>query len=293
MAVDADLSGAGYPDTATRAGVRQPPRNRLVGALVVVPAGGLATLAWLGQAHHWGVTPLAIGVFVVQLVLALAWIAALDTRGGLGAFVIGGLAAAITDAFIAAYPHEGLRVMAAVAGLGIVAALLQQLLRRPRPEVVNALAASTSLILLELAAASPLALRAVISRSGYAVAAGMFGVAAAAVVARALDVVVRRPAAAPASSRGALGIVAGVVAAGAVGALWADHFRLAVPGVWIGVRIAVVAAVLGLIGDLTVDVAAAADLEDRPRSALVPLTLLLPVVLAGPAIYVAARYLLG
>lgn len=287
--VAADMTATGAPAAPDPPA----PRNRMAGGLVVVSAGGLAGLAYLGQVQHWGVTPLAAGVFVVQVLFALAWVAALDTRGSLGAVLIGTAAAGTADAVIAAYPHEGLRVMAAVAGISIVIALLQQLLRRPRPEVVAALAATTSLILLQLAAASMLALRAVIAEPGYAVATGLFGVAAAALVARVVDLIVRRPPAAPASSRGMLGLVLGVAAGGAAGALWASHIRLPVPGAWIGVRIALVAAVLGLIADLTVDVAGAARIDERARSALAPLAVLLPVVLAGPAIYVAGRYLLG
>jgi hypothetical protein len=296
--VSVDLTGA-----ATGAATTDPPpgpqrvapgpRNRLAGALVVVPAGGLAGLAYLGQTHHWGVAPLAAGLFAVQVLLALAWLAALEARGSLGAFVIGVVAAGTADAVIAAYRDGGLRVLAAVGGVGLVVSLLQQLLRRPRPEVVAAISATTSLVLLELCAASLLALRPVVARPGYAVAAGLFGIAAAALVARAVDVVLPRPVAVPGGSRGLVGLVVGVVAAGAAGWAWAQHVRLPVPGGWIGVRIAVIAAVIGLVADLTVDLAGAVRMGDRPRSALVPLTLLLPVVLAGPAIYVAARYLLG
>jgi len=296
VAVQADVDAAAdapVADQSARPAGPPAPRNRVAGALVVVSAGGLAGLAYLGQVHGWGLTPLAAGLFVVQAVFALAWVAALDTRGSRGAVLIGVAAAATADAVIAAYPHQGLHVIAAVAGIGLVLALLQQLLRRPRPDVVAALAATTSLILLVLAGASLLALRAVIARSGYAVATGLFGVVAAGLVARLVDAVVRRPPAAPASSRGLLGLLAGVAAAGAAGAEWVTHFHLPVPGAWIGVRIAIVAAVLGLVADLTIDLAGAARLDDRARSALAPLAVLLPVLLAGPAIYVAGRYLLG
>lgn len=269
------------------------PGHRIAGLLAAVPAGGLAGLAFLGQSHHWGVTPLAAGMFALQLVLALAWLAALDAPGSLGAFLLGAGAAGTADAVIAAYPRQGLHVIAAVAGVGIVLSLVQQLVRRPRPHVVVALGATTSLIVLELAGSSVLALRAVIARPGSAIAAGLFGVAAALLGARLVDFALHRPRATPASSRGVPGLLVGIAAAGGVGALWADHFRLAVPGDWIGARIGIVAAVLALVGDLTVDVAGAVDLDERPRSALAPLTLVLPTILAGPVIYVAARYLLG
>ena len=268
-------------------------RNRLVGTLLAVFAGGLGGLAYLGDARHWGVVPLAAGLFVVQTVLALAWPAALDTRGQTGSFLIGVGASAVSDSLLAAQRSQGLRLVAAVGGLSLLAGLFQQLLRRPRPAVIGSLAATLSLVVLELATASPLALRSVVARPGDAIAAGMFGLAAAALAGRFGDLVVRRPALAPHSSRGTLGTALAIAAAAVAGAAWGND-RLPLRGQTIGLRVAVVAAVIGIVADLALDVAAdAADLDERAGTAMIPLTVVLPIALAGPAIYVAARYLLG
>ncbi len=273
--------------------IRQPPRNRLVGLSLAVVAAGLAALADLGAAHHWGATPLAIGLFLVQAVLALAWSAALDVRGSGGVVVLGVASAGVTDGLLASDVHQGLGIMAAVGGVGLVLGLLHQLRRRPRPGVAASLAGTGSLILLELCAASPLALRTVIPRSSDAIVAGLFGVAAVALVGRAADFVVRRPALAPGSSRGLIGTWVGIAAAAAAGGLWGQN-HLPFGGVGVGVRIAVITAVLAVVADLAIDIAGADDgLDDRPRAALTPLVILLPIAMAGPALYVASRYLLS
>jgi len=62
-----------------------------------------------------------------------------------------------------------------------------------------------------------------------------------------------------------------------------------------GVRMAIVTALIALLADLAVDavLSTAPPDEERSVAALTPLGMLLPVVLAGPAAYVAGRILLG
>jgi hypothetical protein len=66
-------------------------------------------------------------------------------------------------------------------------------------------------------------------------------------------------------------------------------------GAGIGLRVAVIAAVLALIADVAVDavLTQAPPPDERRLSALTPLGVLLPVVLAGPVAYVTGRILLG
>lgn len=278
-------------DTASATGVtpvRSVAERRVAAAGLV-----LAVLAAaLGGLAHLGETQLAVGTFAVQIVLALAWTAALDARGSAGVVLLGVLAAGVADGVLAGDSALRLGAMAAIGGVGLVAGLLHQLARRPRPGVVASLGAAGSLILLELALSSPLALRAVIPTAADAVAAGMFGVAAAALVGRLADLIVRRPPIAPYSGRGLVGTILGLAAAAAVGALW-GHDRLGGAGTGVGGRIAVIAAVLAVVGDVAVDLARSAETDDRVRSALAPLAASFPLALAGPAVYVAARYLLG
>ncbi len=124
-------------------------------------------------------------------------------------------------------------------------------------------------------------------------ACALLGVGVALAVGRVVDAGLPRPAVVPGSRRGLAGLVAGLAAAAAVG--WAYGQGAGVLGVDRGLRLALVAALIAVIADLAVDavLTAAPPADARAASALPPLTILLPVVLAGPAAYVAGRILLG
>ncbi|MDQ1699724.1 MAG: hypothetical protein QOG34_1587, partial [Frankiaceae bacterium] len=99
-----------------------------------VVAAGLAGLALVG-------TPvLGAGVFAVQVVVALAWLAALDTRGSLGAFAITIAAAGTMDAIIGATEGPSIGQAAPVVAIALAVSLLHQLSRRPRPGATLSLA---------------------------------------------------------------------------------------------------------------------------------------------------------
>lgn len=262
-------------------------RNRLAAIVAAVIAGAVGGLA------QWGEGPLAAGLFVVQVVLTLAWVAALDSRGSLGSVLLGLTAAGVADGWTASDPTGGLLPLLVVTGLALLAGLAQQLWRRPRPGVIPSLAATGSLVVIVTAAATVLGLPAVTRHAGDCVTAGMFGLAAALLGSRLIDLGIRRPPIAVASSRGLPGAVIGIGLAAAAGAGWGSSAGLPFGGAGVGARIAVVTAVVGLVADAAVDVAAAGRLDARVRSALVPLTALLPAALAGPGVFVAARALLG
>ncbi|MBV9098998.1 MAG: Gfo/Idh/MocA family oxidoreductase, partial [Frankiaceae bacterium] len=119
------------------------------------------------------------------------------------------------------------------------------------------------------------------------------GAGVALAVGRLADLATTRPAVAPGSRRGLLGVVAGIAAAVGVGAAYGSGASELGSGV--GLRLAVIAAVLAVIADIAVDavLAQAPPPDERRLSALTPLGVLLPVVLAGPVAYVAGRILLG
>lgn len=256
----------------------------LAAGVVAAILAGLALVA----------TPLlGAGVFVVQVVVALAWLAALDARGSLGAFAIAVAAAGTMDAVVAASGSGPMIGEAApVVGIAFAVSLLHQLSRRPRPGATLSLAGTMSALGFGLCAASYLAIGG--ERGGdEAAAAALLGAGVALAIGRLADLVTTRPAVAPGSRRGLLGVVAGVLAAVAVGAAYgsgADQL-----GTGIGLRLAVIAAVLAVIADIAVDavLAQAPPPDERRLSALTPLGVLLPVVLAGPVAYVAGRILLG
>jgi hypothetical protein len=249
-------------------------------------AAGLAGLALLGT------VPLGIGLFVVQVVLTLAWLAALDARGAGGALVLVVLSAATADALVAASDEPNIGQATGVIGILFVFSLLFQLARRPRLQVTLSLAATLSGGLFAVAGSAYLALMPE-GAGDEVVAAALFGLGAALVVGRLTDVVLPHPAVAPGTVRGLAGVVAGLVAAAGVGWLYGSGAGLIDAGR--AVRISLAAAVLAVAADLAIAgvLQAAPPAEQRARSALPPLGILLPIVIPGPAAYVAGRILLG
>jgi len=263
------------------------------GVAVVGPGvvAGVAAAALAGLALA-GTPALAAGLFCVQVVMSLAWLASLGVKGSLGAFGIAVAAAAAIDIVLALADSPDIGDAAPVAGIALLIALSHQLARRPRRAVTLSLAGTMSAVALAVCAASYIALLA--EGSGdLADTAALLGVGAALVVARLLDLAVVTPSAFPGSRRGAVGIGAGAAAALAVGAAYGSANSAL--GTGVGLRLAVIAAALALISDVAVDavLTQAPPPDERRLSALTPLGVLLPVVLAGPVAYVTGRILLG
>lgn len=247
-----------------------------------------AVLAVLAVA---GIAGVAAGIFALQVVVSLAWLAALDAKGSVGAFAIAVLTAGVVDVAVALGDDPDVGRAAPAAGIAFLASLVHQLARRPRRGLTVSLAGTMSAVAFTLCSSSYVAL--VHAEFGaQAVAAGLLGVASALFVARLVDLVTVRPGVYPGSRRGVIGAVVGVAAAAAVGAAWGGRAGGINTGV--GVRMAVIGALLALIADLAVDavLTQAPPKDERRLSALTPLGVLLPVVLAGPVVYVAGRILL-
>jgi sulfur-carrier protein len=258
----------------------------IAGAGAGLVAGALAGLALLGTA------PLAIAVFAVQVVVALAWLAVLDVRGRGGAFVIVVIAAAVMDSVVGAADEPDIGRAAGVVGVTFVVGLLFQLARRPRIGVTLSLVGIASAATFALCAASYVALR-IEGGGDRALVAGLLGAGVGLLVARLADVVLPRPVVLPGSRRGVVGVVVGLGVAVLVG--WAYGHGQDLLGGGNGLRLALVTAVLAIAADVAVDAVlnAAPPGDDRARSALAPLGVLLPVVVCAPATYVAGRILLG
>ena len=257
------------------------------GLLAGVVAAALAGLALLGTA------PLGVGVLVVQVVVALAWLATLDARGSTGAFVIAVAVSISCDVAVGVADTPDLGRTAIIVGLAVLAGLLHQLLRRPRRGVTLSLAATLSMAVFASCASAYVALR-VEGGGGVADAAALFGAGVALAIARLVDRVLPRPVAVPGSRRGVFGLIIGLAAAAGTGWLY-GHAHQHVLGGDHGMRMAIVTALIALLADLAVDavLSTAPPDEERSVAALTPLGMLLPVVLAGPAAYVAGRILLG
>lgn len=271
--------------------VAVPGRGSRLAATVTGLAAGVVAAVLAGFAVL-DVGLLAGGVFVVQVVLALAWLAALDAPGSGGNFVISVAAAGVMDGLLASAPGPDIGRAAGVVGVVVVVALLYQLARRPRLGVTRSFAGTVSAVVFALAAATYVALG-VESGGDFADVCALLGAGVALAIARLVDLALPRPVAVTGSRRGVAGLVVGVGAALLVG--WGCGAGRAELGSDRGIRLALVAGVIALVADLAVDavLSAAPPADDRARSALPPLGILLPVVLAGPAAYVAGRILLG
>jgi hypothetical protein len=282
-------SAASRTGRGTRRATQQPTRLPATtpGLLAGLVAAALAALALLGTA------PLGIGVFVVQVVVALAWLATLDARGSTGGFLIAVAASIACDVAVGIADSPDLGRTALVVGLAVLAGLMHQLVRRPRRGVTLSLAATLSMAVFASCASAFVALR-VEGGGGIADAAALFGAGVALAAARLVDLVVPRPAAVPGSRRGVIGLLVGLGGAAATGWFYGDAHS-EVLGSDHGLRMAIVTALIALLADLAVDavLSTAPPDEDRSVAALSPLGMLLPVVLAGPAAYVAGRILLG
>jgi molybdopterin synthase sulfur carrier subunit len=261
-------------------------RDNLFGVGAGLVAAALAGLALIA------IGPLVAGIFAVQAFLALAWLAALDVPGGGGAFVICLITAGTIDGVIGTESEPDIGKAAGIVGVAVVLSLLYQLARKPRVEVTASFAGTLAGLVFVLSAATYPALRIEVD-GDVAVAAALLGVAAALVAGRLVDIVLPRPAVMPRSRRGVVGVLAGLTASVLVG--WAYGAGQDALGTEVAIRLAAVTALIAVVVDLAVDavVSAAPPAEARARSALAPLGTLLPVVLAGPAAYVAGRILLG
>lgn len=261
-------------------------RESLTGVAAALVAVVLALLALV----HVGAV--AAAVFAVQVVIALAWLAALDVPGGGGAFVITVIAAGVMDGLVGSNREPDISAAAGVAAVAVIVSLLHQIARRPRVAVTLSFGGTVSAVAFALCATCYVALR-VQSDGGHADAAALFGAGVALAAARLTDLAVPHPALVHGSRRGAIGLLIGAGLAVLVG--WAYGNGQSQLGGDTGFRIALVAAVIALVADVAVDAVlhAAPPSEERARSGVPPLGILLPVVLAAPAAYVAGRILLG
>lgn len=271
-----------YPGTYA-APRRLAPRAALPAVVTLAAAGALAALA------PWNATAFGLGVFALQAVLTLAWLALTEVDGGESAAVVVGLAAAAADVLAVRRHGEGVSANATVVALAFVATLALQLFRTHRERTAEALAGTISGVVLVVFAAHLLATNA---KSGAAVAAtGLLCAAAALVAGRAGDLAFSRPALAPGSTRGVAGFVAGVGVATGLGAVLGGAYAPLSPAS--GALLGLASGVAAAVADLAVDLVAADAADERRTAALRPLSVLLPLAVAAPVAYAAARLLIG
>lgn len=226
-------------DSPQPAGTEVPPARRAGGPLLfchdrsVSPPALESALP--GRAHHLpaaGLVTVAVALLVVlpevlggvgrlaavlalQLGLVVAWVLTTGIQGFAGSLAVGSAAAVAADLALtlpARGPVGGLLV---VFGVGFLAAVLQQMLRRPRHDLV----ASLSGVVLLVCAVSALAALMLVGRppaGGHRGVVVLLAIGAALVAGHLVDLLLPRPQLAPGVPRGLPGLVVSVLVGAAV-----------------------------------------------------------------------------
>jgi hypothetical protein len=243
-----------------------------VGLLVILPetAGDTGRLA---------------AVAGLQAVLVIAWAVATAPRELVGALLFGAAGAAAADLLMVVPERPTVGGLLAVLGIGVPAAVLRQMLRRPREALVASLAGSV--LLLSTVCALAVLLRELGGAEGARLAVNsLLAVGAALVAAHLVDLLLPRPQIAYGVPRGLFGLVVGVLAAAAI--TWFrrrpdDLFDTLGAAVYGGV-VGTVAVLVSLVASYVVVQAdrSARDPRRRGRWALPLIQALLPVAACAP-----------
>ena len=232
-------------------------------------------------------------VAALQAALIAAWVVATARREWAGALVLAGSAAIAADLVFLLPERPSVGGLAAVLGLGLPAAVLRQMARRPREALVASLAGSV--VLLCAVCALAVLLRPPGSAvSGRLEADALLAVGAALVAAHLVDLVLPRPQVAYGVPRGLLGLVVAVLAAGAV--TWVrrrpDELLDILGAAIYGGAVGGIAVLVSLVASYVVVQAdrAARDPRRRGRWALPVIQALFPLAACAPiALALASR----
>jgi hypothetical protein len=175
-----------------------------------------------------------------------------------------------------------------VFGVGFLAAVLQQMLRRPRQELVASLAGAALLLAVTGALATLLLLGRTDAGHGRALVA-LLAVGAALVVGHLVDLVLPRPRLADGVPRGLAGLVMAVLAGAAVAFLGREASGMvdAVAALIYGAALGGVAAMMALVGSYVVveagEAEPRADEQPPPAWSMSLIQAVLPLAACGPA----------
>lgn len=232
------------------------PTSRLTAREHHLPAAAFAVVAvalLVGLPEVLDQTGRLAAVLVLQLGLVLCWVLVTGVQGFAGSLAVGAGAAVAADLALVLPADPELGELLAVLGVGFLAAVLQQMLRRPRHELVASLAGSV-LLLVAVASLAALLLLGRTDAGAERALVALVAVGAALVVGHLVDVVLPRPQLADGVPRGLVGVVLAVVAGAGAAVLAAgtgealDAGRALVHGVVIGG----VAALTGLVASYVV-----------------------------------------
>jgi hypothetical protein len=257
-----------------------------------LPAAGLVVVAvglLAGLPEVLGDLGRLAAVLVLQLGLVLTWVLVTGIQGFAGSLAVGAAAAVAADLALVLPEQPELGDLLAVFGVGFLAVVLQQMLRRPRHDLVASLSGALLLLCVIGALAALLLLGKGSAGSGWARIA-LLAVGAALVAGHLIDLYLPRPPVADGVPRGLLGLVLAVLTGAAVA--FAGHLAGAPLG---GMAALVYGAVLGGMAGLValaasylvVEATATPDDDDpgdnRPSPwALAVIQAVLPIAACAP-----------
>ncbi|SOD94384.1 hypothetical protein SAMN06272739_0745 [Blastococcus haudaquaticus] len=203
-------------------------------------------------------------VLVLQLGLVLTWVVVTGIQGFAGALAVGAAAAVAADLVLVLPARPELGDLLVVLGLGFLASVVQQMVRRPREDLVASLA-GTVLMISAVAALAALLLLGRTHEGHDRALVALLAVGVALLVGHLVDLVLPRPYLATGVPRGLIGLVLSV-AAGALVAFLGRHVggtAGAVPALVLGAALAGVTAMVALVASYVAVEATAADEDGR------------------------------
>ena len=270
------------------------PISRLTAREHHLPAAAFAVLAaalLVGLPEVLGQTGRLAAVLVLQLGLVLCWVLVTGAQGFAGSLAVGAGAAVAADLALVLPEDPELGDLLAVIGVGFLAVVVQQMLRRPRHELV----ASLSVAVLMLVAVASLAALLLLGRTDAGserARIALLAVGTALVVGHLVDLVLPRPQLADGVPRGLVGAVLAVLAGAGVAVVAAGLLGDALDGqrsLVHGAVVAGVAALTGLVASYVVVGATATDDEPADeqrfsRWVLPVIQVALPVAACAPLV---------
>jgi hypothetical protein len=226
-------------------------------------------------------------VIVLQLGLVLAWVLVTGIQGFAGSLAVGAAAAVAADLVLALPARPAMGGLLTVFGVGFLAAVLQQMFRRPRNDLVFSLGGTALLLAVTGALATLLLLGRTDAGHGRALVA-LLAVGAALVVGHLVDLVLPRPQLAEGVPCGLLALVLSVAVGAAVTFLGRDVSGTVDPlaAVIYGAALGGVAGLVSLAASYVVVEADAAEPRDGdqrpPVWALALIQGVLPLAACGP-----------
>ena len=262
-----------------------------------LPAAALAAVAvglLVGLPEMLGEEGRLAAVLVLQVGLVGSWVLVTGIQGFSGSVAVGAAGAAAADLLLTLPARPGVGGLLAVLGVGFLAIVLQQMLRRPRHDLVASLCGAVLMLCGVCALAVLLRIEGSVSGPRPALAA-LLAAGAALVAGHLVDAVLPRPAVAPEVPRGLVALVVAVAVGAAVGLLGRDGPGTsgAVLALLHGAALGAVAALGGLAASYVVVEAVRGDdlrgADDAPpvlrRWALPVLQAVCPLAACAPVAY--------